>query len=188
MKGNSSSITFITGNVGKLAQVQRYLSYPITHQKLDLTEIQSLDPIAIVKHKAEEAYKHIGTPILIEDTSLTFLAMGKLPGTFIKWFLEELGKEGLCALLDGYNNRAATAKVLFCLYDGKEFQLFEGKINGSIATEPRGNQDFGWGPIFIPDGYTKTWGEMNVEEQNPTAVRRIALEKLNQYLNNNPFS
>ncbi len=176
------SITFITGNLGKVEQLKRYLHYPITHQKLDLTEIQSVDLLEVVRHKAKEAYDQIQSPVLIEDTSLTFLALGHLPGTFIKWFLQELGTNGLCKLLNGYNNRSAVAHVCFGLYDGKQLQTFEAKINGSIASHPRGDQDFGWGPTFIPDGYNKTWGEMNIEEQQSTAIRRIALEKLDAYL------
>ncbi len=49
-------ITFITGNLGKVEQLKRYLHYPVTHQKLDLTEIQSLDLLEVVRHKAKEAY------------------------------------------------------------------------------------------------------------------------------------
>ena len=80
------------------------------------------------------------------------------------------------------NNRSAKARVCFGLYDGKQLQTFEANINESIAGQPGGDQDFGWGPTFIPGGYTKTWGEMSIEEQQPTAIRRITLEKLDDYL------
>ena len=175
-------ITFITGNPGKAEQLSRFLSYPIAHQKLDLLELQSLDPVEVVKYKVMEAYNLIQSPVLVEDTALIFCALGKLPGTLIKWFLTELGKEGLCKILNSFTDRTAIAQVHFCLYDGKELQLFEGKVKGTIASEPRGDNDFGWGPIFIPEGCTKTWGEMSIEEQNATAMRRIALGKLDAYL------
>lgn len=174
--------TFISGNPGKVAQVQAYLDYPFSHQKLDLTEIQSLDLEEIVQHKATEAYRQIKTPVLIEDTSLTFHALGKLPGTLIKWFLNEMGTTKLSQLLDSFADRKATAQVCFGLYDGKTLKTFTAAIEGSIAPQPRGNLDFGWGPLFIPQGEEKTWGEMNQEEQRPSAIRRIALEKLATYL------
>ena len=55
-------------------------------------------------------------------------------------------------------------------------------MKGTIAESPRGERGFGWDPIFIPGGKTKTWGEMDVEEQRETSMRRIALKKLEEYL------
>jgi non-canonical purine NTP pyrophosphatase (RdgB/HAM1 family) len=175
-------ITFITGNPTKAEQLSRHLNIPVAHKKLDLPEIQSLDPRQIVEHKAKEAYKQVYTPVLVEDTSLTFSALGKLPGPLIKWFLQELNNDGLCNLLQAEMDRSARASVLFGYYDGKNFEVFDGEILGSIANIPRGEKGFGWDPIFIPEGYTKTWGEMNMEEQDTTSMRRIALRKLENFL------
>jgi inosine triphosphate pyrophosphatase len=124
-------------------------------------------------------------PVLVEDTSLTFSALGKLPGTLIKWFLQELGNEGLCQLLDNQIDRIAVAEVLYGLYDGKTVYTFEGKVTGTISKSPKGNYNFGWGKIFIPDGYTQTLGEIEPEEQKKVAYRVIALEKLEKYLKTN---
>lgn len=176
------NITFITSNLSKADQLARYFHKPVLHKKIDLVEIQSLDVRKIVEHKAKEAYNQIGTPVLVEDVALTFHALGKLPGPFIKWFLADLKNEGLCKLLDGYQDRSATALVCFGLYDGHELKIFEGEREGVIAASPRGETSFGWNPIFIPDGYTKTWAEMDMEEQNETSMRRLALEKLAKYL------
>jgi len=178
-------LTFITGNAAKAEQLGRHLDFPVLHKKLDLVEIQSLDLPEIVEHKAKEAFAQIGSPVLIEDTSLTFNALGKLPGPLIKWFLTELDNEGLCKILDGYKDRSARAEVLFGFFDGKELQTFYGSAPGSIAEKPRGERGFGWDPIFIPDGSIKTWGEMTIEEQRETSMRRIALKKLEQVLKTN---
>lgn len=177
-------LTFITGNPSKAEQIARHLEYPVEHKKLDIPEIQSLDLKEIAKHKAKEAYQQIQGPVLVEDTSLMFHALGRLPGTLIKWFLAELDNEGLCRLLDGYQDRSAQAKVCFCFYDGDVLEVFEGEMNGTIANSPRGEQGFGWDPIFIPEGSTKTWGEMDIEEQKETSMRRVALKKLEGYLKN----
>lgn len=177
-------LTFITGNPSKAEQLSRHLEYPVEHKKLDIPEIQSLDLKEIAEHKAKEAYQQIQGPVLVEDTSLVFHALGRLPGTLIKWFLAELDNEGLCRLLDGYQDRSAQAKVCFCFYDGNALEVFEGEMNGTIANSPKGERGFGWDPIFIPEGSTKTWGEMNVEEQKETSMRRIALKKLEDYLKN----
>jgi len=171
-------LTFITGNAAKAEQLGRHLDFPVVHQKVDLTEVQSLDLAEIVEHKAKEAFKLVGTPVLIEDTALVFNALGRLPGPLIKWFLTELDNEGLARLLDGYNDRSAKAEVLFGLYDGQELRTFYGCAEGSISETPRGERGFGWDPIFIPKGHNKTWGEMTPDEQKETSMRRIALKKL----------
>lgn len=176
------NITFITGNPSKVEQLARYFHHPVEHRKIDLVEIQSLDVREIVEHKAKEAYKHVNAPVLVEDVSLTFHALGKLPGPLIKWFLTELENEGLCKILDGHQDRSATALVCFGLYDGRELKIFEGQREGTIAASPRGETNFGWNPIFIPEDYTKTWAEMDLEEQKETSMRRLALEKLAKHV------
>lgn len=176
------SLTYITGNPGKARLISLYLDFPVIHRPLDLLEIQSLDGAEIIAYKAKEAYKQVGSPVLVEDTSLRFLALGKLPGPLVKWFLDELGTEGLCRLLDGFPDRAAVAEVQVGLYDGQTFRAFSGTRAGSIARAPRGSNGFGWDAIFIPAGYDKTWAEMTDEEARETSMRRVALKKLEDYL------
>ena len=176
------SLTFITGNAGKAEELARYARIPVVHQKIDLPEIQSLDPSEIVTQKAREAYRRINKPVIVEDTSLIFSALGKLPGPLIKWFLQELGNEGLCKLINGYTDRSAVAQVNFALYDGQEVVLFDGTTQGKIADQPKGDNGFGWDPIFIPEGSTKTWGEMKPDEKQIDSMRLAALQKLEAYL------
>lgn len=175
-------LTFITGNAAKAEQLGRHLDHPVAHKKLDLPEIQSLDLREVVEHKAREAYSHIHSPVLVEDTSLVFTALGQLPGPLIKWFLTELDNDGLSKLLNNYEDRSCVAEVCFGLYDGHELKTFEGKARGTVATTPRGEKGFGWDPVFIPEGHEKTWGEMDPEEQKETSMRRIALKKLEAHL------
>ena len=172
------TLTFITSNPAKVRLLSHYLDFPVIHTSIDLIEIQSLDLPTILEYKAREAYAQVRAPVLVEDTSLRFLALGQLPGPLIKWFLAELGTDGLCRLLDGYPDRAALAEVQYGLYDGHTFQAFAGAQPGSIAPAPRGSNGFGWDSIFIPAGQQKTWAEMTAEEARETSMRRIALQKL----------
>ena len=176
-------LTFITGNAAKAEQLGRHLQHPVDHLKLDLLEVQSLSLEEVVEHKAKEAFKQTGLPVLVEDTSLVFTALGRLPGPLIKWFLTELGNDGLCKTLDSYENREALARVVFGYYDGKTIQMFDGEIKGTIASEPRGESGFGWDSVFVPEGWSKTWGEMTIEEQAQTSMRKMALKKLELFLN-----
>ena len=172
---------FITGNQGKADQLAQWLDMPIAHQKLDLDEIQSLDPRAVVDHKVRQAYSIAKRPVLVEDVSVVLTAMGKLPGPLIKWFLEELGNEGICKLADSLPHRKAVASICYALYDGQEVQFFEYSKEGEIAPEPRG-EAWGWNPIFIPAGAMKTYAEMTPEEVRPVSMRAQAIEKLREYL------
>ncbi|MBI3983696.1 non-canonical purine NTP pyrophosphatase [Candidatus Microgenomates bacterium] len=175
-------LVFVTGNDAKALEISTYLHRPLDHQKIDLVEVQSLDLDEVVRHKAAEAYHQIGRTSLVEDTALTFHALGKLPGPLIKWFLKELDNAGLCKLLHGYDDRTATASVAFGLADGIKVRIFRADVSGTIADSPRGDSNFGWDPIFIPTGQAKTWGEMTLTEKSQTSMRKLACIKLQSYL------
>lgn len=73
----------------------------------------------------------------------------------------------------------ATTRIAYC--DGKRVHQFEGEILGKISPEPRGNRDFQWDCIFIPDGETQTFAEMG-EKKNEISMRRKALEEFSSFL------
>jgi len=177
------TLTFITGNSKKLAQLQRYLTFKVGHQALDIEEIQSLDVAVVATEKAKAAYALLGTPVLVEDAALECMALNGLPGTFVKWHLERLGSQGLINGLAAYADKTATAKVCFALCDETGVHLFQNERPGIIAETPRGEVNpFGWNQIFIPDGFTKTWAEMTLEESNASSLRRPAVEVIEQHL------
>ncbi|MFA6285105.1 MAG: non-canonical purine NTP pyrophosphatase [Parcubacteria group bacterium] len=125
-------VTFITGNQGKADYLAKYLGFPVDHRKIDLDEIQSLDLRKIVEHKVRQAFEMIRRPVIVEDVSLEFCALGKLPGPFIKFFVENMPFQTLCSLIDG-KSRKAVARCVFGYFDGKTLKLFEGKLDGKIA-------------------------------------------------------
>lgn len=175
-------LIFITGNSGKAKYLKEYLAIPVEFVNIDLPEIQSLSLREVVEDKANRAFEIIGKPVLVEDVSLSFVAMGKLPGPLIKWFLDSLKNEGLCRLLDAYQDRNAIAEVQFAYCDEKGAKVFQGSVKGSISKEPRGTAGFGWDAIFMPEGYDQTWGEMSLAEKHATSMRRLALDKLKKFL------
>ncbi len=175
-------LLFITGNQGKADQLAMWLGHPVAHRKLDLDEIQSLDSRKVVEHKVTQAYELAKQPVLVEDIALTFTAMGRLPGTLIKWFLEELGLDGLCRLAEGLEHRAVRAEITYALHDGKQIHYFHAAVDGTVADKPRGTHGFGWNAIFIPDGNTKTYAEMTDDEVRPFSVRAQAIDKLKAFL------
>lgn len=154
---------YITGNQSKADLLAKYLEVRVDHQKVDLDEIQSLDPHVVIDHKVRQAYKVVKKPVLVEDTSLEFRAFGRFPGTFIKHFIEETPLEVVCRSLDSLD-RSATARCIFGYYDGKNVTFIEGEQNGTIAEHPSGNGGFGWDQIFIPTGAATTRADMTEDE------------------------
>jgi non-canonical purine NTP pyrophosphatase (RdgB/HAM1 family) len=112
---------------------------------------------------------------------LVFNALGGLPGPLIKWFYKVLGNDGLCKLLDNYENKNIIAEVAFAFCDEGGVKVFSGKMEGKISRKPKGSGGFGWDPIFIPKGCKKTWAEMTKKEKHDTSMRKIALWKMKEY-------
>jgi non-canonical purine NTP pyrophosphatase (RdgB/HAM1 family) len=181
-------LVFITGNQHKAEYLAKWLGIPIPHQKASVDELQSLDLKEVVAHKARGAYQLVGRPVLVEDIALTFHGLGRLPGTYIKWFLEELQPAGLCKIVQPFADKTATASIMYGLYDGKELRTFEAHVAGTITSEPRVSDAAGWNTatswnsVFVPDGHSKTYGEMSDEELKPISHRAKAIEKLRVYL------
>lgn len=176
-------ITFITGNQHKADFLAEHLGLPVAHHKLDLDEIQSLDPHEVVEHKVRQAYDILHTPVLVEDAGLIFTAMGRLPGTYVKWFIEEMGYEGLLKLANNLPEQTAIGRVCYGLYDGTQLHFFDGEMRGHIAAQARdGGQGFGFDPIFINDGFTKTRAEMTATEYARTSYRTMAIDTLRAFL------
>lgn len=97
-------ILLATSNEHKAKTVQSVLGRPVQHIKLDLPEIQAIDVKEVIEQKARVAYHLVGKPVLVEDTSLSLQAWNGLPGALIRWFLETVGNEGICRMLEGTNS------------------------------------------------------------------------------------
>jgi non-canonical purine NTP pyrophosphatase (RdgB/HAM1 family) len=178
----AKDFVFISGNQHKVEYLELWLGRKVEHHKVDLDEIQDLDIRKVSEHKARQAYEILKRPVLVEDVALTFTAMGKLPGTLIKWFLQELGSDGLCRLANSLEHQQTVASICYTYFDGQEAVFFENHVPGRAAEVPRGEYGFGWNPVFIPDGTDKTYAEMTGEEVRPFSVRAQIIEPLKVFL------
>jgi inosine triphosphate pyrophosphatase len=170
-------IYFLTGNQSKLAEARAILG-EVESLDIDLPEIQEIDAQAVIKQKLIEGLKHKNGELIVEDTSLYLDALNGLPGPLIKWFLKTIGNSGLYDIANKLGNNRAQAKTIIGYAKSlDEILFFEGVIKGEIVS-PRGDNGFGWDAIFKPDGYTKTFAQMTVEEKNAISMRRIAFERL----------
>jgi inosine triphosphate pyrophosphatase len=141
------AITFITGNAKKLEEVVAIVGntfpFPLLSAKVDLPELQGeVEEISMAK--ASLAAERVRGPVLVEDTSLCFNALGGLPGPYIKWFLDKTGHVGLNNLLAAYPDKSAYAQCIFAFSAGPGATpvLFTGRTHGKIVPA-RGPTDFG---------------------------------------------
>ena len=204
---SNKKISFITGNKHKVIEIEailnnncsssKKLKYKIEAYNLDLPELQG-EPSYIATEKCRLASLEIDGPVMIEDTSLCFNALGGLPGPYIKWFLDKTGLEGLNKLLLGYQDKSAYAQTIFAFTEGRysPIQLFIGKVDGKIVPA-RGNLGFGWDAIFQPNygngnsngnsnsnsngNSNETFGEMEQSKKNKISHRYLALQKVKEY-------
>jgi len=176
-------ITFITGNENKLAEAQVILSdYEVIGKSLDVPEIQSLDPREVVEHKLLLSHEALGEVCFVEDISFTCGALGALPGPFIKWFEQSLGNQRLANIILRHDNHRARALCTIGYVDHSgSMHFFEG-VNEGVVVAARGESSFGFDPIFLPDGYDQTYGEMSLEQKSSMSHRYQALKVFDEFL------
>ena len=175
---------FVTGNPNKVREASEILDLTFESVEVEgLFEIQSPDIDLVVRHKAEQAYSTLECPVMVEDSGLVFHAWNGLPGALVKWFEETVSCDGMLKMVEGFKDRGATAICCFAVYDGKVMKISRGEVNGTLSSNTRGSNGFGWDVIFIPEGYEETYGEMAAKEKNAISHRKRALNKLKQELN-----
>lgn len=175
-------ITFVTGNQNKFTEATQIIP-ELEMLDLDLIEIQETNSQKIIEHKLEEAKKNFLSNFIVEDSSLTFSCLGALPGPLIKWFMKEVGNDKLYQLCESFNNFNAVAKVTIGYSDESgQTHFFEGSIEGKIV-KPIGENGFAWDTIFMPNDSNKTFAQMTTEEKNQISMRKIAFQKLSDFLN-----
>lgn len=137
--------------------------------------------------KARFLYDRTGESCFADDTGLEVDALNGAPGVYSARYAGEAKNslDNMALLLknmSGKQNRKARFRTVIALIlDGKEY-LFEGVVKGTIAEEPRGTAGFGYDPLFVPDGYSTTFAEMDSEAKNAISHRGRAVEKLAAFL------
>ena len=187
-------LIFATHNNNKVKEVAQIL--PSYLSMKSLTDIGFFDEIEETGKTFEEnallkakiIFEKTGKNIFADDSGLVIDALNGAPGVYSARYAGTGKDEDNIAKalkeLDGKTNRKAYFISIFCLIlNGKEY-FFEGRIDGTISTEILGENGFGYDPIFIPDGFSKSFAQMSAEEKNAISHRAKAVEKLNNFLIN----
>lgn len=176
-----SDLVVVTTNENKLAEINEILGTNHKVSKLDIPEIQSLDLDEVISAKAKAAYKKIKKPVLVEDVSLQIKSLGNLPGTFVKFFLTNLGTEGTADLIKGKDTTTKVTDAV-AIFNGKDLAIFKGNAFGTLSSKNKGANGFGFDKVFIPQGYKQTFAQMTPSLKNKISHRAKALKKVKAYL------
>ncbi len=182
-----------------------------SHNKNKIEEIRSIMPPEVIIHnlfelgyqeeiiedgdtleenaaiKARTIAEKFSKPCIADDTGLEVEALDGRPGVYSARFagIPADATRNITKLLremNGIENRKARFRTLICLHNGHAELFFEGIVNGTIADEPKGGKGFGYDPVFIPDGYQRSFAELEPHEKNRISHRARALNELKEYL------
>ena len=190
-------LVIATHNPGKLREIEELLA-PLGIACVGAAELGLPEPEEIGNSfvdnadlKAREAADLSGLPALADDSGLAVDALHGLPGIFsARWAEDETGRRDFGRAMervwreveaagDDASRDAHFACALSLAWpDDGQIQSFEGRVNGTLAWPPRGDKGFGYDPMFLPVGYSETFGEMDQVEKHRISHRADAFRKL----------
>jgi XTP/dITP diphosphohydrolase len=189
-------IVFATGNNNKLEEVRKILGERFeivslkdmdVHEDIPETGVTLEENASLKSHYVFERF-HIDC--FADDTGLEVDALNGAPGVYSARYAGEHvtyddNVNKLLSELNGVKNRAARFRtVISLLLDGKEY-FFDGTVEGHIIDHKRGLGGFGYDPVFVPDGFDKTFSEMAPETKNAISHRGRAIRKFAEFLRSN---
>lgn len=132
---------------------------------LEKLEIRSDDVEVIARAAAVHAFEVLNRPVIVDDTGLYLSALNGFPGAYAAFALKTIGYEGILKLMNGASERSAqfVTSVGYC--DSTHTITFVGTMHGTIAEKAAGRSGFGYDPIFIPEGFDKTYAELDLTEK-----------------------
>ena len=190
---NKKVLIFATGNQHKVQEVSEILG--------DFYDIKSLKDIGLTEdipetgvtfaenafQKADFLNKRLGYDCMAEDSGLVVDGLNGEPGIYSARYagLQRNDEDNLQKVLNNLGTnpiRTARYKSVIALISDGQTNYFEGTVEGKILDKKVGNGGFGYDPIFMPDGYNISFGEMDASEKNKISHRGEAVEKMANFL------
>jgi len=186
-------LLFATNNQHKLREVQeimghgfRILSLEDISLDVDIPETQAtLEGNAA--QKARFIYDRTGMTCFADDTGLEIEALDRRPGVYSARYagegcsFDDNVSKVLLEMKEMENRKASFRCVICLIMEGREY-FFEGRVDGVITTERKGQDGFGYDPVFLPDGFLQTFAEMPPYLKNGISHRGRAIDKMVKYL------
>lgn len=189
------NLIFATSNSNKLKEIKNLLPKEICIN--DLNSLNFFEEIpenenSIKKNaefKANFIHSKYNINVFADDTGLEVRVLNGEPGVYSARYAGEdcdsnKNMEKLLKKLINKKNRKARFKTIIALVLNNKLHHFEGIVNGTIAHSKKGDKGFGYDPIFIPEGYKKSFAELSLNEKNEISHRSIAVKKLINFIKN----
>lgn len=186
-------LVFASNNKNKIKEIQQLL--PPTIKVVSLEEIGCTEDIPETAStiegnavlKANYITEKYGLNCFADDSGLEVDILNGEPGVFSARYAGEPKNDDnnidkLLLNLKDKTNKKANFKTVICLNLNGEQYLFTGIVNGQIIEEKKGANGFGYDPVFVADGYTKTFAELTMEEKSHISHRGIAVRQLVEFL------
>ena len=161
-------------------EILRKHEIAISHFQFQHNEIRAdgLEEIAI--EAARAAYAKLRKPVIVEDSGLFIPVLNGFPSTYSAWAMGKIGCDGILKLMRNEKNRNAYFEACIVFVGKKPVKTFTARCKGKVAMKKAGNSGFGYDPIFIPDGYDKTFGQ-SISLKNKLSHRYKSLLKFIRY-------
>lgn len=189
-------LVFATHNKHKANEIQKMLPDP--YEVITLTDLNLLEEIpetgdtlqANALIKARHVHNLFGYNCFADDTGLEVEALNGEPGVYSARYAgahknDDANMDKLLAAMEGKTNRNARFLTCICLFWLDEMYVFEGEMRGTIISEKRGTNGFGYDPVFMPEGYDITLAQMDMFSKNQISHRGKAFRKMVEFLNEN---
>jgi XTP/dITP diphosphohydrolase len=177
-------ILFLTSNKHKVEEAETILNkynIQIIATSDKGTEIQSDSLTRVARTCALSAYDRLKRPLFVEDSGLFVDKLNGFPGVYSAPVLDSIGCEGILRLLDQERQRSARFECAICYVDEHGYKDFLGKVMGEIAEGIHAGGGFGYDPIFIPKGHTRTFSQL-LDVKSRISHRVMAFEQLGEFL------
>jgi len=175
-----------TQNPHKVKEIQAVLPEGVRASGIDDLVKSELEETGVTLEenalqKARKIYQLTGNPTLSDDSGLEVVALNNAPGVYSARYAglqkdDQANNAKLLKELLNVGQRHARFRTVLAFIDNTGEYLFEGIVNGVIASEPRGGNGFGYDPLFVPDGESRTFAEMTSDEKNGLSHRSKAVK------------
>lgn len=176
-------VTFVSSNPGKFREIREVLGargIRVAWLCRELPEPQAEDLESVVRSKLA-AVRGVPGSVLVEDSGLFIPSLHGFPGVYSAHFLRIWGFEPIFELLRR-RERKAFFRTVAGLRRGRRTWTFTGEVRGRIARAPKGPHGFGYDPIFVPDGWNRTFGEVEQPLKDRISHRARAVRKVARFL------
>ncbi len=171
-------LTIVTGNPNKAKEIGMILGIEdVQTTAIDALEIQSFSLEEIVKAKAEQAQRELGSPVVVEDVSFELDVLNGFPGPFVKFWENNVGYDRAVEITEKLENDRVTIRCGVGYADEERFLYTEGVVHGRLVAR-RGEGGFGFDPFVLLDSQEKTCGEMTKDEKNAISHRKLGWEAM----------